>query len=404
MHKASFMLPNGTEILNFNFESSGSIRQDDEIKLLKNKGVVLTEKGEIQYIKIQRENDGKYILINPDKINEYLDTLEVEAEYKNYMKVNRVEVLDEYDDKNFYLEIDNTSGDYSKLVFAELLDEKLTAFPSEVQNISGSEKAAWLKDKLDKEVELTLSTTMGEYKVDYRQWSYSTELLDSTSSSSISEESDLPHGWKFNYVIYGYDYDKDDDVAVKTIKITINNTSYKNNQQSQPDSIAGEKNNTQQTSTQIQQDNISTGGQNVKTAEASYKITNNTLGETTISYKAPKDNKKTAYSVPDTVTLADGTVAKVTEIVPNAFTKCKNLKKVTLGKNIEKIGKNAFKGCNKLKTIKIKSTKLTNKSFGKNAFKGINKKATITVPKKVYKNYKKWLKNTGLPKSVKIKK
>ncbi len=47
-------------------------------------------------------------------------------------------------------------------------------------------------------------------------------------------------------------------------------------------------------------------------------------------------------------------------------------KKVTIGKNVIKIGKEAFSGDGKLKMIKIQTKKL--KSVGKNAFKGIYKK------------------------------
>ena len=145
-------------------------------------------------------------------------------------------------------------------------------------------------------------------------------------------------------------------------------------------------------------------GNVVEKDDIQYIITENSEGNVEVSYQAPENTKATSYVVPDTVTLSDGTVAQVTAVAPNAFKKCKKLKKVVLGKNIEKVGKNAFNGCKNLKTITIKSTKLTKKSFGKNAFKGISKKATITVPKKQYKNYKKWLKATGLSKGVKIKK
>ena len=85
-----------------------------------------------------------------------------------------------------------------------------------------------------------------------------------------------------------------------------------------------------------------------------------------------------------------------------AFKDCKKLTKITLGKNVTSIGKNAFSGDKKLKTIVINSAKL--KSVGKNAFKNINKKAIIKVPKKQLKAYKKLFKKAGLPKSVKIKK
>ena len=63
-----------------------------------------------------------------------------------------------------------------------------------------------------------------------------------------------------------------------------------------------------------------------------------------------------------------------------------------------------FYKCAKLKSIVIKTTKLTTKNVGKNAFKGIYKKATIKVPAKKLKAYKTLLIKKGAPKTAKIKK
>ena len=71
---------------------------------------------------------------------------------------------------------------------------------------------------------------------------------------------------------------------------------------------------------------------------------------------------------------------------------------------IKTIGKTAFYKCAKLKTITIKTTKLTTKTVGKNAFKGVYKKATVKVPAKKLKAYKTLLVKKGLPKTAKVKK
>ena len=84
----------------------------------------------------------------------------------------------------------------------------------------------------------------------------------------------------------------------------------------------------------------------------------------------------------------------------NAFRGCKKLKTVTLGKNVTSIGTYAFADNASLKTITINSDKLT--KVGKNAFKNVNKDVTIKVPKKQLDEYKKLLKNAGLPKTAKI--
>ena len=60
------------------------------------------------------------------------------------------------------------------------------------------------------------------------------------------------------------------------------------------------------------------------------------------------------------------------------------------------IGKNAFAGCRKVKTVKIQSMYLKKKNIGKNAFRGIPRKASVYVPAGKMKSYRKWLKKAGL--------
>ena len=118
-------------------------------------------------------------------------------------------------------------------------------------------------------------------------------------------------------------------------------------------------------------------------------------GDASVAYKKLSDKKATSVTIPSTVTI-DGVEYKVTEIYANAFKNNTKLKKVTIGVNIEKVGSKAFYKCKNLKTITIKTTKLTAKSVGKNAFKGIHKKAIIKVPIKQLKAYKKILKSRGI--------
>ena len=77
--------------------------------------------------------------------------------------------------------------------------------------------------------------------------------------------------------------------------------------------------------------------------------------------------------------------------------------KIVIPSNVKKLGKNLFKNLKKLKTIEIKSTKLTKKTIDKKTFAGLNKKATIKVPKKKLKAYKKLFKTKGLNKKIKVK-
>ena len=108
-------------------------------------------------------------------------------------------------------------------------------------------------------------------------------------------------------------------------------------------------------------------------------------------------------SIPATITVK-GMKYQVTAVSKDAFKNNKKVTQVTIDKNVNNIGKNAFYGCKNLKKITIKTTKLTKKTVGKNAFKGIHKKATIKVPKKKLKVYKSIFKGKGQAKSVKIKK
>lgn len=121
-----------------------------------------------------------------------------------------------------------------------------------------------------------------------------------------------------------------------------------------------------------------------------------------VAYTKAKKNAKGSITIPATVTI-DGVTYKVTSIAANAFKGNKKITKVTIGKNIEKIGKNAFYGCKKLSGITFKTTKLKASKVGKNAFKGVKAKVTVKLPKNKAKDYKKWLKKKGIPANARFK-
>lgn len=124
--------------------------------------------------------------------------------------------------------------------------------------------------------------------------------------------------------------------------------------------------------------------------------------KTAVLTRATDKNIK-SITIPDTIKV-EGTTYKVTEIGANACKNLAKLTKVTIGKNVQKIGKNAFSGCKKLKTINIKTSKLTKKGIGSGCFKGIDAKATFKVPKKMKKDYQNWLVKTGkAPKKAKFR-
>ncbi|SNU06668.1 Leucine rich repeat-containing protein [Lachnospiraceae bacterium] len=177
---------------------------------------------------------------------------------------------------------------------------------------------------------------------------------------------------------------------------------------------------------------------------AQYTITSGS----TLTYDKPVGSGKTA-KIPDSIKVNKKTY-KVTAVSEQAFYNNKKLKKLTIGKNVTTIGRNAFSsctkldsvsfkcknlttiesgafkgckgiksisisskklksigassfyGCKNLKTVTIKSTKV---KFGKNSFKGIYKKATFKVPKSKVKSYKKKLTKTAkAPSKITVKK
>lgn len=130
-----------------------------------------------------------------------------------------------------------------------------------------------------------------------------------------------------------------------------------------------------------------------------YKITNLRKKTVTLVGSIDKKTRKTA-AVKNTVKIS-GISFKVTAIGANALKNHKKLTKVVIGNNVTDIGKQAFAGCSKLKSIQIKAKAL--KSVGSKAFKGIDKKAVIKVPKAKKKAYTKKLAGKGQAKTVKIK-
>lgn len=120
----------------------------------------------------------------------------------------------------------------------------------------------------------------------------------------------------------------------------------------------------------------------------------------TVRYSGTIKKNTSTVSIPATVKI-DGVTYKVTSIQTNAFRNNKKIKKIIIGSNIKKIGKNAFYGCKNLKSITIRSTQLTEKMVGGNAFKGIDRKAVIKVPKEKHKIYQKLLKSRGFKGKIK---
>ena len=130
-----------------------------------------------------------------------------------------------------------------------------------------------------------------------------------------------------------------------------------------------------------------------------YKITklysDKGLGTVTL-VKASKN--RTGDHIKYTVTIA-GHPYYITAIGPNAYKGNKKLKSMIINEQLKTIGKNAFKNCTALKSVRIYSKAI--KKVGKAAFKGLPKKCVMRVPASKVKAYKKLFKKAGFNGKVK---
>lgn len=136
--------------------------------------------------------------------------------------------------------------------------------------------------------------------------------------------------------------------------------------------------------------------------KAEYEVTKAGITGGTVSYVQPVNSKTTSVTIPATITL-NGIKYKVTGISKNACMNLNKLKKVTIGKNIKKIGKRAFFGCKKLTKITVKTKKLTLGNVKEAAFKGVYKKAVFNVPNAKKDAYTKIFRRRGGGKKIKVK-
>ena len=96
--------------------------------------------------------------------------------------------------------------------------------------------------------------------------------------------------------------------------------------------------------------------------------------------------------IKDSVTI-QGAKFQITQIKDRS---CKNktfITSVTIGKSVQSIGKEAFRGTKKLKTITIKSTRLS--KVGAHALKQTYSKVKIRVPKAKLRRYRALLNRKG---------
>ena len=115
----------------------------------------------------------------------------------------------------------------------------------------------------------------------------------------------------------------------------------------------------------------------------------------TVAYRMPVNKTNKNISIPEEVEIK-GIKCSVVTISGSAFKNNSKLTNVVIPATVTTIGKDVFRGTKSLKTITIKSTKLTSKSVSKYTFRGLGENVTIKVSEKKQKAYKKLFKKCGL--------
>ncbi len=109
--------------------------------------------------------------------------------------------------------------------------------------------------------------------------------------------------------------------------------------------------------------------------KGTFQVTKSDSASPEVSYTGLK-NASSAI-IPATITDADGTVYRVTSIAKNAFKGNQKLKIVKIGSNITSIGAHAFQGCKKLTKL-VFSRNIT--KIGSHAFQNCTNLTSVQIP------------------------
>ena len=118
-------------------------------------------------------------------------------------------------------------------------------------------------------------------------------------------------------------------------------------------------------------------------SKGTYKVT---AADTVTYVKCKAYRKSKTLSVPEKITI-NGASYRVTAVGAKAFSGFSKVKKLSIGANVVSIGSSAFQKCKALKTLTVRSARLT-KNGCKKALKGSSIK-TVKVPKAFRKTAKK---------------
>lgn len=130
-----------------------------------------------------------------------------------------------------------------------------------------------------------------------------------------------------------------------------------------------------------------------------YQVTKASASDPRVCAVGCTKQTMTSLTIPATITFG-GVKYKVTTIGANAFRDMPKLTSVSIGKYMIKIKRAAFYNCPKLKTITIKSARIT--GVGEKAFSKIYVKAKVNVRNAYISKYKKYLQDAGLSTYAKV--
>ncbi len=133
-----------------------------------------------------------------------------------------------------------------------------------------------------------------------------------------------------------------------------------------------------------------------------FKVTSKSAKNPTVTL-TKVNTSPSSLKIPDKVYDGNRVAYKVTAIGTNACKNKRNLKTLTVGKNVITIGKNAFSGCGKLGKITFQSVNI---KIGQNACKKIKSRAVISVKsgtKADKKTFVKMINKTGGAKNSRLK-
>ncbi len=136
-------------------------------------------------------------------------------------------------------------------------------------------------------------------------------------------------------------------------------------------------------------------GQKLTKGKLIYQITSVQSGKRSVTLKGTTSRTITSVKIPARI-VWKGQYYKVTAISSGALARCSRLKKVTIGSQVNRIGRKAFYRCRHLNRLVIRSRKLTQKKTGAKAFTTGCQKGHVSVPKERSSQYRKLLKVRGL--------